>query len=161
MTYFAVFLALLAMAYAVGKTLATPENTTPDTAIGLFVASLVMGLITVAQSIFSVSIKLFGGKLIYKPLNFEWGRWFLFMIIPIIVLSICGAHRLKKDSKNKHLPWILEIIVIFVAGVVAFCLNKANIEEILGLSNTCILGNVGIGCYYCRFRCSFNLLFLL
>jgi hypothetical protein len=144
--YSAVFLALLALAWSGWKTLSTPESKTPDTAIGLFAASVVMGLINVAQSVFSVTMKLFGGGLIYQPLDFELGRWFLFLIIPIVVLSVWGALWLNKDCKYskykyptnwlcklpwclyhwlcrflpwwsfKYLPWWLEVALILIAA---------------------------------------------
>ena len=111
-TYSAVFLALLAIVWAGWKTLAICESKTPDTAIGLFSASLIMGLANVAQSISSLAIKIFKHWYVFKPLDFEWANWFLLLIIPIVGLSIWGAHWLKKGGKLKYLPWCLEIIVI-------------------------------------------------
>jgi hypothetical protein len=127
-TYFAVLLALSALAWAGWKTLATPERKTSDTAIGLFAASLVMGLINVIQSFFMATFKLFTDRLIFESLVPDGLKWFLLMIIPIVWLSIWGVCWLN-DRKLprwvfrcrlwRYLPWYIESVILLIAAVFA------------------------------------------
>ena len=121
--YFAVFLALFALAWAIWKTLATTESKTPDTAIGLFAASIIMGLLSVSQSFFMATMKFIQGGLIYESFYSQWLRWFLLLAVFIVGLSIWGGSKFKEDGKYKYLPWLLEIIIIAIAAGVALGLN--------------------------------------
>ena len=131
--YFAVFLALFALAWAGWKTLATHENKTPDTAIGLFAASLVMGVMGVSQSVFTATLKFCKGKPIYESFKFEWLELFLLVAIVIVGLSIWGAHTLDKyKGRWEYLPGKLEVIIIVVAAGVVLYLNEQTVVGILG-----------------------------
>lgn len=145
-TYFAVLLALSALAWAGWKTLATSESKTADTAIGLFLASLVMGLANVVQSFFMATFKLFTGRLVFESLVPDGLKWFLVLIIPIVLLSLWSAHRLDKDGNPPRRlcrrlrclyrwlfrrplpwylePWYLEIGMLALAGMIGVFLMK-------------------------------------
>ncbi|MBE9513161.1 MAG: hypothetical protein IMY77_03805 [Chloroflexi bacterium] len=125
-TYFAVFLALVALAWAGWRSFTTEEkserNKTPDFSIGLFSASLVMAVLDVLQS-FATNIKklMMSGMPIYKPLELPENLlhlkpWCIGVVIAlgvlIIIFSILGA------KSHKYKLWLkAEAVAILIVGV--------------------------------------------
>jgi hypothetical protein len=127
-TYLAVFLALLALIWAGWKTLVTHDGDTPNFAIGLFAASIVMAALDVGQSFVIVGVKLIQGLPIYEP--FELSSCLLWisplLAALIILLSLLGACALNK-KKCRYLPWKIELIIILISGAIGAYLLKDNL----------------------------------
>ena len=137
MTYSAVFLALLALAWVSWRSRTGQICDTPRTALGLFAASLTIAIINVTQSVSTVSMKLLPllvkERLIYEPLTlgcfFMWSTYGL--ILAIIGLSIWGAHTFDKyKSGCKYLlPWKIEATIIGIAGEFGLCLLRGTLKD--------------------------------
>ena len=96
------FLALLALVWVGWCTLRIPSDKVPATAIGLFMASVVMTLINVFQSICSIAKKAFlCDYSIYEPLLLPW--WSLYpgvaLALVIVTLSVWCAHKMSKSEE--------------------------------------------------------------
>jgi hypothetical protein len=132
--YFAVLLALLALAWVGWKTLATSQSKTPDFAVGLFAASLAMGIINVSASVFSVIVKYLQGGQIYSPLHFEHSPWLLLFVLIlalfIVGLSIWGARTLEKKGWCKYLPWQIEAIFIAIAAELVLWFIRSDFKHL-------------------------------
>ena len=98
-TYTAVFLALLALVWVGYSTLRTLSDKVPATAVGFFMASVIMALINVSQSIYSVAKKLLSGSSIWEPLSLP--SWWLYLemaaVLGIVGFSMWFAHKMGKN----------------------------------------------------------------
>ncbi len=162
-THAAVFLALLALAYAgwssLVRHLEAEADNVPDLAIGLFGASLVMAIFNVGQSIISVGIKFVAGKEVWESMVREFfgsDRWFLigiaaFAFASILGLSICCARR------KKYIRWVVGLIALCLVLVLAIAVGSFFIEKpflsecwkkgvIIGLVIACLC------CLFIRFK---------
>jgi len=117
-TYSALAFALLAFAWAFFYSFQTRKDLTPTTAIGLFVAAIIMTIANVGQSVFTTFCKVLSDRQIFEPLPLhDWFQTFIICwILVVLVFSILIVH--------KHIDRvILGIFIILsisgVAGVVA------------------------------------------
>ena len=142
-TYLAVLLALIGLAW-IGLSFINNRNLqeTPNIAIGFFLASLIMAILEVGQSVVSIFI-----KIVFIIQEFDWTIsdqptlgifhvttplpiWLMIILVVtafvIIALSIWGARWLNNNSKYRNLPWyiciavIILVIVIVVVTLLAF-----------------------------------------
>lgn len=115
-TYFAVFLALLGLAWAGWRSLEKASDKAPALSIGLFAASVAMSIINVSQSVFSVTIKLFkrSTMAIYQPLELSWlPHWFLYFAIGwaiVVVIAtglLAGYAPTNRACEYGYLLWVI------------------------------------------------------
>lgn len=110
--YWAVFLALAALAVVGWETLRAGSKSTPYVAVGLFAAALEMGALNVFQSIFKVSLKLWTET--GMPAN-QPTHWFLVgtlcFVVAMVVLCILGTrdfyNHTDSESIRKYRHWLI------------------------------------------------------
>ena len=129
-TYLPVLLLLIALAWAGWKSLTSSQkNRTPTFAIGLFMASLILGILNVMQSLLNVGIKLLKFTLegptnnlvfeTFAPPELGWPSLVggFILLLGIVLVPILGMHRLDKNIKQEglirdYLFWKIEILLV-------------------------------------------------
>jgi len=146
-TFGAVLLALIALGYAVWYSLINKgdkSDETNDLSIGLFGASVIMGIINVGQSIASVMIKTICkcdvNSFVLVPIVDFSKMGFYGIVITIIFGSIVGSS--IWGARKHYYGWANAIAYIFISILVLVAVRSLIAQSLTGQD----------GNYYCAFR---------
>jgi hypothetical protein len=123
LTYPAVFLALLALAWAGWRSIEKSTDNTPPFAIGLFGASIAMAIINVAASVLSILMKLANIRQssIYTPLNLcAVPGWFWIVTGIWALLTVVATGLLFAFSPTCGKWYKIVYILLWVVGLLLF-----------------------------------------